>query len=119
MDLTNEAVGLPLALARAWEPHVTAEIESALKPGKWFLDVGANIGYFTLLGAARVGSAGRVFAFEPNPGNVRQLRYNVRQQRLRQRGHPPASGGRQGPGVSLLRGGRHQPEPARRRGERM
>lgn len=78
VDLTDDAVGLPLALARAWEPHVTAEIESALKPGAWFLDVGANIGYFTLLGAARVGPAGRVFAFEPNPGNVRQLRYNVR-----------------------------------------
>ena len=38
-----------------------------LRSGGVFVDVGANIGYFSLLAAGRVGPTGRVFAFEPNP----------------------------------------------------
>lgn len=42
-------------------------VRRALKPGMTFVDVGANIGYFSLLASSRVGRAGRVIAFEPNP----------------------------------------------------
>jgi FkbM family methyltransferase len=38
-----------------------------LQGGDWFIDVGANIGLFSLLAAGRCGPFGRVFAFEPNP----------------------------------------------------
>lgn len=41
-------------------------VEHALKPGMTFVDVGANVGYFTLLAAQRVGTAGRVLSFEPS-----------------------------------------------------
>jgi FkbM family methyltransferase len=44
-----------------------------LKPGDHFVDCGANIGYFTLAAAARVGAAGRVDAFEPDPLNRARL----------------------------------------------
>ncbi len=41
------------------------------------LDIGANIGYYTLLEAARVGPAGKVLAVEPVPANMEILRHNV------------------------------------------
>lgn len=48
-----------------------------IRPGDVVLDVGANIGYFTLLFARAVGPTGQVFAFEPDPSNARLLRCNL------------------------------------------
>ncbi|MBD2859869.1 FkbM family methyltransferase [Spongiibacter sp. KMU-158] len=42
------------------------------------VDVGANIGYYSVLGAAAVGSQGKVFAFEPEPANFSLLEENLR-----------------------------------------
>ena len=53
-------------------------VRAALPPGGVFVDVGANLGYFTVLAADSVGEQGRVFAFEPDPDNARLLRANVR-----------------------------------------
>ena len=61
-----------------WEPFETALLLTLLRPGDVFVDAGANIGYFTVLAAARVGAAGQVFAFEPDPDNCRLLRDSVR-----------------------------------------
>ncbi len=61
-----------------YEPNVIAELAPLLKPGGVFVDIGANIGYLTMLAAARVGPAGRVLAFEPNPDNVVLLREGIR-----------------------------------------
>ncbi|KLI63900.1 FkbM family methyltransferase [Aurantiacibacter marinus] len=49
-----------------WEPHETQVIQRILRPGATFADVGANIGYFTLLASHIVGPAGHVHAFEAN-----------------------------------------------------
>jgi FkbM family methyltransferase len=75
--LDDWAVGARIALRRSYEPHVTRAIEHALKPGGVFLDIGANIGYYTLLAAARVGPQGNVIAFEPNPHNCELLSKSV------------------------------------------
>ncbi len=48
------------------EPAETRLIQRYLKPGMTFVDVGANVGYYTALAAALVGPQGRVFAFEPS-----------------------------------------------------
>lgn len=56
-----------------WEPHITALLRRILGEGSLFVDVGANVGYFTVLGAQLVGSTGRVIAFEPAPVNVQLL----------------------------------------------
>lgn len=48
-----------------------------LKPGAWFVDCGANVGYFTLLAARLVGSGGRVDAFEPDPVNRSRLQHHL------------------------------------------
>lgn len=50
-----------------WEPHVMEAIVRHLPPGGAFVDVGANIGVHSVLGALRVGSEGHVLALEASP----------------------------------------------------
>jgi FkbM family methyltransferase len=47
-------------------------------PGDWALDIGANVGHYTLRLSALVGPQGRVFAFEPIPDTFELLTANVR-----------------------------------------
>jgi FkbM family methyltransferase len=49
-----------------------------LSPGDVVIDVGANIGCFTLLAARAVGPTGKVFALEPNAESFQQLVHNIR-----------------------------------------
>ena len=60
-----------------WEPHVSAYIEEVLKPGDTFVDVGANIGYHSLLAAQLVGSQGSVVAVEAAPATFALLQKNL------------------------------------------
>jgi FkbM family methyltransferase len=60
-----------------YERHTRTLFEQALRPGMHVIDIGAHIGYFTLLAARAVGSAGRVYSFEPDPANYRFLCHNV------------------------------------------
>lgn len=60
-----------------WEPYETSLLLGLLQPGDVFLDVGANIGYFSVLAASLVGGSGAVFAFEPDPDNFRLLSANA------------------------------------------
>jgi FkbM family methyltransferase len=61
-----------------WEWYVSKLLKRLLLPGDTFVDVGANMGWFTLLGAHLVGPTGRVIAFEPNPVTRKHLERNVR-----------------------------------------
>lgn len=56
-----------LIMDGAWEEPVSNVIVDRLGPGMTAVDVGANIGYFTLLMAMRCGPEGHVVSFEPNP----------------------------------------------------
>jgi FkbM family methyltransferase len=60
-------------LGGSYEPEQTALFVKHLSPGGTLLDVGAHVGYYTLLSAQLVGPRGRVVAFEPNPTNHRFL----------------------------------------------
>jgi len=62
---------------RRYEPEETRLILDLVKPHMVTMDIGANIGYFTLLMAHLVGSQGRVHAFEPNPVMLRKLEENI------------------------------------------
>ena len=64
------AVGRVL-LAGSYEPEVVAVFRDVLRPGMHVVDVGANIGFFSMLAASIVGPAGSVLAVEPNPRNAR------------------------------------------------
>ena len=66
-------VGKVVARTCQWEPHVVSVLQDHLQEGGRFLDVGANIGYFTALAARRVGSSGRVVAVEPMDKNIQLL----------------------------------------------
>ncbi|MDQ6666522.1 MAG: FkbM family methyltransferase [Acidobacteriota bacterium] len=81
----------------AYEPTETAMVRGWLRPGMTFVDVGANVGYFTALAASCVGSAGRVFAIEPQPYAYDRLakfvaRNSLGQARTLQAGLSSASG---------------------------
>ncbi len=56
-----------------YEADVTAVFRRYLRPGAHILDLGANIGYFTMLSASLVGPSGSVLAIEPNPNNARMI----------------------------------------------
>jgi len=60
-----------------YELELQAALRALVKPGMVAYDVGANIGYVTLLLVKAVGEAGRVFALEALPANVERLRRNV------------------------------------------
>jgi FkbM family methyltransferase len=60
------------------ELPVQAVLEAHLKPGGIFYDVGANVGFFTVLAARLVGATGAVYAFEPVAENACYARLNAR-----------------------------------------
>jgi len=63
---------------KIWAEAETRIFRELLKPGMVVIDVGANIGYFSLLASTLVGSGGTVHAFEPDPLNCRLLKKNIR-----------------------------------------
>lgn len=71
----GDAMGL--AVNGVYEPSETRLIQELLFPGNIVIDVGANIGYYTLLYANLVGSSGKVYAFEPEYNNYRLLIQNI------------------------------------------
>jgi len=61
----------------AGEPEVQDALQQCLRPGMIFYDIGANIGFFSLLAARIVGKDGRVVAFEADPEIAVRLREHV------------------------------------------
>jgi FkbM family methyltransferase len=59
------------------EPEVQEALREHLRPGMTFYDIGANIGFFSLLAARLVGHEGRVVAFEADPEIASRLREHV------------------------------------------
>ncbi len=60
-----------------YEPELQAAIARQVRPGMIAYDVGANVGYVSLMLARRLGEAGHVFAFEALPSNLERLRGNL------------------------------------------
>ena len=59
------------------EPEVQSVLQKYLRPGMVFYDIGANIGFFSLLAARVMGSQGRIVAFEADPEIAARLREHV------------------------------------------
>lgn len=82
LPATSSALNRDILLRGAYEPEAIALFRSLLKPGMTVYDVGANIGYYTVLAAEAVGPTGQVFALEPDPRNVEIINRNLRARRL-------------------------------------
>jgi FkbM family methyltransferase len=76
-DPQQDLVSAALHRDRAWEPFESRLLLACLQPGAVAVDVGANLGYFSLLFALGVEAPGPVFAFEPAADNYRLLRENL------------------------------------------
>ena len=74
---TGDVVGRVLTASGVWEPHVTEAFRARLGAGDICVDIGAHVGYYTLLASTLVGPTGHVYAFEPSPGVYRALEQNV------------------------------------------
>lgn len=79
---------MDLRHASAWYGHGTNELPvqdavgATLRPGDVFFDIGANVGFFSLIAARLVGPRGSVVAFEPVPANAAAIRRNASLNRL-------------------------------------
>jgi FkbM family methyltransferase len=73
----NDHVSRPL-INGTFEVAELAFVEQLLQPGMTVLDIGAHHGLYTLLASKRVGSQGKVFAFEPSPRERKALQMHLR-----------------------------------------
>lgn len=73
---TEKQIGEYLVQGRFYEPDVSALFATVLRPGDRVIDVGANVGWFSLLARALVGPEGAVTAFEPDPANIERFERN-------------------------------------------
>jgi len=73
----NDIVGRYIYYFGVWEPNLTYWIKNRLRAEDVFVDVGANIGYFSLLASKCVGALGRVVAVEALPQTARILEENL------------------------------------------
>lgn len=73
---TESTVRRDLRQDRIWERHLTVYLAAAFRHGRTFFDVGANVGYYSVL-AAKIAPGARVVAFEPQPAVADCLRENL------------------------------------------
>jgi len=82
LDADDPGIGTQLLRRASREPEQKYLIESTLRPGMVALDLGANVGYYTVMMAKLVGANGHIHAVEPFPENFRLLAENVRRNGL-------------------------------------
>ncbi len=68
---------LNLSILRVFEPEETALLQREVEAGNVAIDLGAHIGYYSILLAELVGETGNVYAFEPAPDNFAILEQNL------------------------------------------
>jgi FkbM family methyltransferase len=73
----RDAIGRAIFLYGVYEIATTKFVTAALQPGDCFVDVGAHVGYYSVLAGTRVGPAGEVHAFEPVSRLRCQLQRNI------------------------------------------
>jgi len=83
MDFPTEEILSEIICWSNFELDERYLIQHFLKSGEIFVDIGANIGLFSLIAAKSVGKTGRVFAFEPTSSTIKLLNRNVKLNRFR------------------------------------
>ena len=77
LDLRDPGLSRDVAIRGSREEQLKYIIDRVVGPGDVVLDVGANIGYYAIMLAKRVGSSGKVYAMEPEPHNLELLQRNI------------------------------------------
>lgn len=77
VDTRDRGLSSHLLLEGYWEMWLTEALAETVRSGMTVIDVGANLGYFSLLMAELVGPQGRVHAFEPNAALAEKLRQSA------------------------------------------
>jgi FkbM family methyltransferase len=72
----NDRIQRRMFVKKSHEPETEIHLKNFLATSKSFLDIGANVGYFTLMAKATNPQI-KVFSFEPNPNNVRKIEENI------------------------------------------
>jgi FkbM family methyltransferase len=67
----------------SYEYEKQKAVQRFLKTGDVVYDIGANVGFYSLLASLLVGELGHVFSFEPLPANLRELRRHLELNRVR------------------------------------
>lgn len=75
---TGDWIGQHIFVTGDYEDRTAAVIAALLEPGMTAVDVGANVGFFSVLMSRAVGNAGKVLAFEPLPHALERLLENLR-----------------------------------------
>jgi hypothetical protein len=78
----GQIVGTGILVNGFHETHTVRVVKQLLKSGMTFIDVGANIGQYTLLASELIGPRGSVHSFEPEPRAFRLLQDNVSRNQL-------------------------------------
>lgn len=73
----DSGLGLMLRTKGEFEPTQTKSFIKSIKKGNTVFDIGANVGYYSVLASKLVGKNGKVFAFEPDPQSLKLLYKNI------------------------------------------
>lgn len=84
LDLNDPGLSKRLLVRQEHEPELATRWTDALKEGMTVIDIGGNLGYYTLLAAREVGERGAVHSIEPHPENYEILCRNVAANGLKQ-----------------------------------
>lgn len=77
VDTSSDDLALPIIVGNEWESQLMDLALSKLEKGGTFVDIGANIGCYSILAAHKIGPTGKVISFEPNPRTIEVLKGNV------------------------------------------
>jgi len=104
VDTRDVGLSSHLLLDGYWEMWLTEALSGVLEKGAVAVDIGANLGYFTLIMADLVGPTGSVHAFEPNPAIADRLARtcDINGYRERVTVHPGPLGAEEGLPVALI-----------------
>jgi len=82
IDKFDTTVSEKLVETKVWEDFESKIFKQSLKTGDIVVDIGAHIGYYTLIASKIVSREGKVYAFEPDPKNFKLLKRNVEENQL-------------------------------------
>ena len=77
IPLQYDGIGKALFIFKCRELDHKWIIDKELSPGNVVLDLGANIGYYAVMEAKKIGNQGKIYAIEPDPRNIEFLKKNI------------------------------------------